>query len=367
MNVISISTDRNIWQEKSAVRARMVEYGQLFDSLHIIVFSQKKQGFKPTQLSDNVWAYPTNSFSRWLYISDSISIGKKLITTHYPLPNTNLIVTSQDPFETGFCAWILSRLIGSKLNIQIHTDFLSPYFVKGNFLNRIRVFLASFLLPKADGIRVVSDRIKSSLQAKNYKLKTSPVILPIFVDALSIESAPVTLDLKKKYSQFSHIILMATRFAKEKNIPLAIKAFALVLESVPRAGLIIVGSGPEWDHLRLKVKTYKLSENVIFEPWIGFETLISYYKTTDLLLNTSFYEGYGLTFTEAAVCNTPIVSTDVGIASEVGATIAESSTKDVAQKILDVLNNPNPSRPPRIISKGEYLLAYKNAILGLAR
>ncbi|MEK7180162.1 MAG: glycosyltransferase family 4 protein [Patescibacteria group bacterium] len=367
MNIISISTDRNIWQETSAVRARMIEYGQLFDSLHIIVFSKKGHDLQLVQLSDNVWAYPTNSFNQWLYIFDAIRLGKQLFATSYKLQATSWLVTAQDPFETGFCAWILSRLIGSKLNIQIHTDFLSPYFVKGNVLNRIRVFLADFLLPKADGIRVVSDRIKSSLQATSYKLKASPIVLPIFVDVLSIENTQITLDLKEKYSQFSHIILMATRFAKEKNISLAIDAFIQVLEKLPRAGLIIVGSGPEWDNLRLKVKAYKLSESIIFEPWIGFETLISYYKTTNLLLNTSLYEGYGLIFAEAAACNTPIVSTDVGIASEVGATIADHSASSVAQKILDVLGNPNPSRLLYIISKEEYLLDYKSALLGLAR
>ena len=36
-----ISTDRKIFEEGSAVRARMIEYGKLFDELHIVVFTKR--------------------------------------------------------------------------------------------------------------------------------------------------------------------------------------------------------------------------------------------------------------------------------------------------------------------------------------
>ena len=53
---------------------------------------------------------------------------------------------------------------------------------------------------------------------------------------------------------------------------------------------------------------------MVFEGWQ--ENLISYYKTANLFLLSSNYEGYGMTLLEAAAAGCPIISTDVGIAGE---------------------------------------------------
>ena len=79
MKVLSIGTDRKIFEKNSAVAARSVSYGTLIESLHIVVFTLKSQKFEKFSLSANVTVYPTNSFSRWFFVSDAISLGKKII------------------------------------------------------------------------------------------------------------------------------------------------------------------------------------------------------------------------------------------------------------------------------------------------
>ena len=49
---IMISTDRSIFNEKSAVRARMIEYSKLYKELHIIIFSTKK--YELIEISENL-------------------------------------------------------------------------------------------------------------------------------------------------------------------------------------------------------------------------------------------------------------------------------------------------------------------------
>ena len=44
--------------------------------------------------------------------------------------------------------------------------------------------------------------------------------------------------------------------------------------------------------------------------------MISYYKTADLFLLTSDYEGYGLTLVEAVAAGVRVISSDVGIAAK---------------------------------------------------
>lgn len=55
-----------------------------------------------------------------------------------------------------------------------------------------------------------------------------------------------------------------------------------------------------------------LEKNVVFVGWKN--DLISYFKTADMYLLTSEYEGYGMTLIEAGASGCPIVTTKVGIA-----------------------------------------------------
>ena len=78
-----ISTDRKIFEAGSPVAKRMIEYGEVFGELHIVIFSLEQQGFARTQLSKNVFAYPTNSYGKFFYIRDAVRIGKKIADTIY--------------------------------------------------------------------------------------------------------------------------------------------------------------------------------------------------------------------------------------------------------------------------------------------
>src|SRR5512133_3519194 len=101
MKVIMIGTDRKLFEPGSAVRERMSDYGARLTELHIIVFAGSSLKLKPEQLSDKVWIYPTNSLSKFLYIFDAIRIGKRIVRDRFMTP-AELLISAQDPFETGF-------------------------------------------------------------------------------------------------------------------------------------------------------------------------------------------------------------------------------------------------------------------------
>ena len=371
-----ISTDRNIFKEGSPVRARMVEYGTLSDELHIIVFAKKYLDFVPKKISDRVWIHPTNSVNRWFYVKDAVSLGKKIIADS-KLEVSDSVITVQDPFETGLAGWRIAKKTGLKFHVQIHTDFLSPYFKKFSFLNSVRVFVASFILPKADGIRVVSNRIKSSITTHNFRLKTTPVVLPIYTDISRIIQSPKNIDLHEKYPQFKFIILMASRLAKEKNIGLAIRAFKKIIKKYPQTGLIIVGEGLEKRKLKKITRFLGLKHSIIFEPWTN--DLASYYKSSNAYLLTSWYEGYGLTLVEAAACGCPIVTSDVGVAGEIavdeknafvcpvsdGVCLTEKILQLIAENDLRKrfsMASEEILRPLASFSKDQYFVNYKKSL-----
>ena len=303
MNILTIGSDRNLFKEGSPVRKRAIEYSTLANRYYAIVFSTADLGLKIERISQNAWIIPTNSKNRWHYIRDAIKIGRKFSGID--------VVSSQDPFECGFVGMRLAKFFKCTFQIQIHTDFISSHF-KSGFLNRVRVFIAGMVIPRADIIRVVSARIKKSLN--RYKIKAKVVILPIFVDVNYIKSKNPDFDLDEKFKGFSKIILVASRLEKEKDVALAIDAFNSVSQKNSEVALIIVGDGSERKKLEEKVRNFKLQEKVFFEGWQ--EDIFSYYKTADIFLSTSLYEGYGMSLIEALASGVPVVTTDVGVAGD---------------------------------------------------
>ena len=108
---------------------------------------------------------------------------------------------------------------------------------------------------------------------------------------------------------------MNSRLEREKNIPLALSSLKIALEKNSKIGLIIAGSGKEKESLKKRVVELGLRDNVVFIGWQ--ENVSSLYKSADLYLHTGRYEGYGLTFVEAALEHCPILSTQIGIIGDV--------------------------------------------------
>jgi glycosyltransferase involved in cell wall biosynthesis len=374
MKLIAISSDRNLFKKGSDVWNRYLDYGKLFEEIHVIVFSAKKLGNKEVKIGNNVFIHPTDHICKFLYLWDTYIISGQIIKNlKFKIKNyrDDIVVSSQDPFESGLAGWMLKKTYNIPLQIQIHTDLFSPYFWRGSFVNKLRVILAKFLIPRADSVRVVSERIKRSLFNN---LKND--VLPIFVDIGSIKNAPIGIDLHKKYPQFDLIILMASRLTKEKNIDMAVEAVAELVKKYPKLGLVIVGSGPEEADLKLKIKNLKLHGNVVLEGWLG--DLSSYYKTADLFLLTSNYEGYGRTVIEAIAAGLPVVMTDVGLAGEVliddknGAVIPVGD-KEALVRTAELLMNDDKKKDAfalegkktleNLMTKEQYLKLYKEIMV----
>lgn len=365
MNVLIISLDKSLFEINSKSQERFKEYSHLSKNLFVIVFTLKNY---ETIKVNNLAIIATASKNKFFYFIDAFKLSKRIMNES----KIDLIVT-QDPFETGIIGWFLKRKFKIPWQCQVHTDFLSPYFKKEFFLNKIRVLAGKFLIKKADNIRAVSRRIKNSL-IKIGVNEEKIFVLPIISNIKDIVTKPIQINLHKKYSQFKNILLVASRLSKEKNIELVIKTMPIVLKNNPATGLIIVGSGPEEEKLKRRVVNYKLQKNVIFEPWT--KDLISYYKTADIFILTSNYEGWAMTVIEAAASGCPIIMTNVGCAEEIiknnesGIIIPVQNQKILEQSIIKLINNEflrkkiseNAKKAvSKLPSQKEYLEIYKQS------
>ncbi len=321
VRVLQIGSDRStrgILFPESAGFKRQEAYAEKFGALDIIGFSLHADGAKKSDVG-NLHVYPTNSFSRLLYWFDTLRIARKL-----PRPD---VVSVQDPFEVGLIGLLVARMKRAPLHVQVHTDFLSPAFAQHSVLNRLRVLLAGFVLRRAARVRVVSERIQTSIE-KRYRLKAVVSVLPIFVDIERFRNASIDPVLTDRFKQFGSKILVVSRLEPEKNVRLAIDAFA---RSTPDSTcIVIVGEGSERTALEDFAKTSGVAGRVFFD---GAQDAERYYPVANLVLVPSRYEGYGLVIVEALAAEKPVISTDVGIAREAGAIITSP------EKFADALKN----------------------------
>ena len=281
MKVLSIGTDRGLFKEGSASRERSLGYSEKTEQFHAVVFTLRKEGCVEQKVG-NLFVYPTNSVSQWFYVLDAYRLCKKIITNN-GLTKDNAVISTQDPFQTGFVGVGLSKKFDLPLQVQIHTDFLSHYF--SGFFNGVRKIIAGYVIPKAQGIRVVSSVISDSLRLKFPNLKADVSILPVFVDVEKIENIVAVTDRADTGTfPFSKKILMISRLTKEKRFDVALKAMKNVVEKVSDVGLVIFGSGPEKENIEKMVNDFGLEEKVKLMGWTTTDDIWKTFfsKTSDI-------------------------------------------------------------------------------------
>lgn len=372
-----ISTDRNIFREGSDTNLRMKEYAALVEELHIVVFAKKSLGLKETDIAPNVRAYPTNSFGRWLYVSDAYFLAKRLFAPGENNPDISLI-TAQDPFEAGLAGFLIARMLRRPLHLQVHTDLFAPAFRRGSFLNSLRVMIAKFLFRRRADIRVVSERIKVSIfNEMKFPFNRTPriTVLPVFVNTEKFINTPPSFDLHEQYPGFDLLVLVVARLEKEKNVLRAIRLVEEVNKDKANVavGLVIVGSGSQESMLQKYVARARLDTRVFF---CGRQSdMVSYYKTADVLLVTSQYEGYPMMFVEAVASGCPVLTPDIGSAGDIpflrDSLICPENDNECLFRNLKTLASERVVRETLIataragvkrmkfLTKEEYLAAYK--------
>jgi rhamnosyl/mannosyltransferase len=105
------------------------------------------------------------------------------------------------------------------------------------------------------------------------------------------------------------LILFVGRLVYYKGLQYLVDAMA----EIPKAKLVMIGSGPLQASLESRVQSQGLSDRVTFLPHMDTEELYSYYEACDVFVlpSTETSEAYGLVQIEAMVCGKPVVSTEI--------------------------------------------------------
>lgn len=163
---------------------------------------------------------------------------------------------------------------------------------------------------------------------------------------LSRMNPPIDLAAKRRelgLSQRCRVIGTAARLDRVKNIPLMLRAFRLVSESMQDAVLMVAGEGPEGEALKQLTVQLGIAEKVKF---LGLRfDMPQIYPLMEVFLLTSLSEGISVTLLEAMASGVPAVVTDVGgnrevvLQGETGFLVKPGDEAAVAERTVGLLTD----------------------------
>lgn len=107
-------------------------------------------------------------------------------------------------------------------------------------------------------------------------------------------------------------VLYLGRLKSYKSVDVLIRAFAMVLDRIPGAQLIIAGSGDEERTLkRLAVHLDLTQDQVVFLGHVSDMEKIRLLRSAWVFVIPSSMEGWGIVTIEANACGTPVIASDV--------------------------------------------------------
>jgi glycosyltransferase involved in cell wall biosynthesis len=104
------------------------------------------------------------------------------------------------------------------------------------------------------------------------------------------------------------VLLYVGRLDREKSVDRILAAFELIVGTVPRARLVLVGHGTEAEALRRRARALPVGDRISFLGVRPHEALVDCYRAADLFVFASETETQGLVLAEAAACGLPAVT-----------------------------------------------------------
>lgn len=106
-------------------------------------------------------------------------------------------------------------------------------------------------------------------------------------------------------------VLFVGRFHRQKNLFTLLSSFSDACKSVPME-LVMVGDGPLGDALRVHASALGCADRVVWAGWLEKPELRDAYRSCDIFVNPSLYEGMPNTVLEAMACGLAVVVSNVG-------------------------------------------------------
>ncbi|MBT3297522.1 glycosyltransferase family 4 protein [archaeon] len=237
----------------------------------------------------------------------------------------------------GFPGKILNKKLGLPITYTVHGCGLEVIkeMYGNNIKSKILYFLENFLQTKIKyDLEITVD--KSFLKYNNFNKKIE--VIPNGVDIKKFDSIE-----SNKSDKFK--IIFVGRLHPQKGLTYLLDALELIKTELKNVEVHIIGGGELERILKEKTEKLGLSDIVRFRGKIYGDNLIKEYKSSNLFVLPSLYEGQPLTLLEAWGAKLPVLVTDVGgnkdfvIEEKNGYIVNPKDINGLAQTLLKAIKN----------------------------
>jgi glycosyltransferase involved in cell wall biosynthesis len=228
----------------------------------------------------------------------------------------------------------------------------------------IRNLLDSITMGLADTVITISETVDDSLKERKW-LPANKIKLIKNGIGIKVPIRPFTRhDLSIPPSAF--VIGCVGRFIPRKNHLLLIDAFAQLKRRLPNVVLMLIGFGPEEQHLRANAQKNGVSDAVLF---IIGKPAIDYYQLFDCFVLPSKAEGLSIALLEAMASGLPVVVTGSrGIHPVItqgveGLVIEPDDIQQLTESILRLVQDPSSRAQFAAAARNLFLAQYTSACM----
>ena len=353
MNLLMISGDKDLIKgNKGPFYYLLREFSKYWNRIDVICPVRGKNNL----FFDNVHLHGVKNSTHQIYKK------AKEIYKH----NEFDVVTAHDypPFRHSKAAKKIYKKYGTPYMIEIH--HIVGYPKAADFKEwLLKIYFELFfrrVAKKAKAIRVVNQNQTPTFLLLSGIKKSKMAYIPSFYIDKNV--------FKPQEKNKMYDLLFVGRLVKNKGLELLME----IKQKLPDLKMAIVGDGPMNCILRSKIEDLGLSGNVTFLGWLpDARALAKVYFQSKVLLITSANEGGPRVGLEALACGTPVISTEVGIMSDVikngqNGYIVDWEVSEFVDRIKAILEAPDMSdKAVESVKKFDYETMIKDYAQGIKK
>lgn len=228
------------------------------------------------------------------------------------------VIHTHTEFSLRFFACIMAKELNIPLVHTYHTiyeDYTHYFAPFKSWDNKAKAFARNYTRRVCNDVaQVIVPTLKTKELLETYSVYKDINVIPTGINLDKFQPSLFTEDEVKQLRKDHNIPLNAKvllylgRVSQEKNIGEIISALPDLVQKHNDIRMVIIGTGPDMEHLEQLREELHLEESVIFlgeKPW---DDIGRYYQLGDVFVSASQSETQGLTYIEAMASGLPVVA-----------------------------------------------------------
>ncbi len=226
--------------------------------------------------------------------------GIEILHVHYAIPHAYAAYMAKKMLqEEGIYVPIVTTLHGTDITLVGNHPFYKP--------------AVTFSINKSDAVTTVSQSLKDDT-LRLFDIENDITVVPNFIDLDKYSDTFTDCQRAMMANDDEKIITHISNLRPVKRAQDVISIFYNIQKEIP-AKLMLVGEGPEREHLEMQCKDLGILDKVVF--FGRSNEIVKILCFSDLFLLPSETESFGLAALEAMASKVPVISSNTGGIPEV--------------------------------------------------